>query len=272
MNNLGNILKSRGITLAINVHLVKVMVFPVDMYECKSWTIKKTGHQTTDACDLWCWRRLLRVPWTARRSNQSILKEICPEYSLAGLMLKLKLQYFGTSCEELTHGKDAGERLKAVGEGDDRGWDGWMELPTWWTWVCTSSGSWWRIGKPIPSPNLSRETWRASVHGVRFGQDWATEPNWLCLYSRNGTANSGFVLHICLQHGLLNILSRLLLPTAQEKKEKRNSKYCFWDNVLGHLRAVMETYNGVNIVFLPADTTSKLMWSKFNFQVLLCKK
>ena len=95
MNNLGNILKSRGITLAINVHLVKVMVFPVDMYECKSWTIKKTGHQTTDACDLWCWRRLLRVPWTARRSNQSILKEISPEYSLEGLMLKLKLQYFG---------------------------------------------------------------------------------------------------------------------------------------------------------------------------------
>ena len=112
------------------------------------------------------------------------------------------------------------ERLKAVGEGDNRGWDGWMELPTWWTWVCTSSGSWWWIGKPIPSPNLSRETWRASVHGVRFGQDWVTEPNWLCLYSRNGTANPGFVLHICLQHGLLNILSRLLLPTTQEEKKK----------------------------------------------------
>jgi len=95
MNNLGNILKSRGITLPIKVHLVKVMVFPVVMYECKSWTIKKTGHRTTDACDMWCWRRLLRVPWTARRSNQSILKEISSEYSLEGLMLKLKLQYFG---------------------------------------------------------------------------------------------------------------------------------------------------------------------------------
>ena len=95
MTNLDSILKSRDITLPTNVHLVKAMVFPVVMYGCESWTVKKAGHQRTDASELWGWRRLLRVPWTARRSNQSILKEIGPGYSLEGLMLKLKLQYFG---------------------------------------------------------------------------------------------------------------------------------------------------------------------------------
>ena len=95
MTNLDSILKSRDITLPTKVCLVKTMVFPVVMYGCESWTIKKAEHQRIDAFELWCWRRLLRVPWTARRSNQSILKEISPKYSLEGLMLKLKLQYFG---------------------------------------------------------------------------------------------------------------------------------------------------------------------------------
>ena len=95
MNNLDSILKSRDITLPTKVCLVKAMVFPVVMYECESWTIKKAEHQRIDAFELWCWRKLLRVPWTARRSNQSILKEISPGYSLEGLLLKLKLQYFG---------------------------------------------------------------------------------------------------------------------------------------------------------------------------------
>ena len=95
MTNLDSILKSRDTTLPTKVHLVKAMVFPVVMYRCKSWTIKKAGHRRIDAFELWCWRRLLRVPWTARRSNQSVLKEISPKYSLEGLMLKLKLQYFG---------------------------------------------------------------------------------------------------------------------------------------------------------------------------------
>ena len=95
MTNVDSILKSRDITLPTKVHLVKGMVFPVVMYECESWNIKKTESRRTDAFELWCWRRLLRVPWSARRSNQSILKEISPEYSLEGLMLKLKLQYFG---------------------------------------------------------------------------------------------------------------------------------------------------------------------------------
>ena len=95
MTNLDSILKSRGTSLPTKVHLVKAMVFPVVMYGCESWTIKKAEHQRIDAFELWCWRRLLRVPWTARRSNQSMLKEISPEYSLEGLMLKLKFQYFG---------------------------------------------------------------------------------------------------------------------------------------------------------------------------------
>ena len=95
MTNLDSLLKSRDITLPTKVYLVKAVVFPVVMYGCESWTLKKAEHQRTDASELWCWRRLLRVPWTARRSNQSILKEISPEYSLERLMLKLKLQYFG---------------------------------------------------------------------------------------------------------------------------------------------------------------------------------
>ena len=95
MTNLDSILKSRDITLSTKVHLVKAMVFPVVMYECESWIVKKLEWRRMDALELWCWRRLLRVPWAARRSNQSILKEISPECSLEGLMLKLKLQYFG---------------------------------------------------------------------------------------------------------------------------------------------------------------------------------
>ena len=125
MTNLDSILKSREMSLPTKVHLVETMVFPVVMYGCESWTVKKAEHRGIDAFELWCWRRLLRVPWTARRSNQSVLKEIRPEYSLKGLMLKLKLQYFGHLMEELTHWKRprCWERLKAGGEGDNRGQD-----------------------------------------------------------------------------------------------------------------------------------------------------
>ena len=150
MANLDSILKSRDITLPTKVHLVKVMVFPVVMYRCESWTIKKAEHQGTDAFELWFWRRLLRVPWTARRSNQSILKEISPEYSLEGLMLKLKLQCLATWRKELTHLKRPWywERLMAGGEGDNKGWDGWVASLTGWTWVWAGSGSWWWTGRP----------------------------------------------------------------------------------------------------------------------------
>ena len=123
MTNLDNILKSRDITLATKFHLVKATVFPVVMYGCESWTIKKADHQRIDAFELWYWRRLFRVPWTARRSNQSILKEIRPGYSLEGLMLKLKLQSFG----HLMWRADSFEitlmlgKIEAGGEGDSRG-------------------------------------------------------------------------------------------------------------------------------------------------------
>ena len=105
MTNLGSIFKSRDITLPTKVHLVKALVFPVVMYGCESWTVKKAERRRIDAFELWCWRRLLRVPWTARRSNQSILKEVSPGCSLEGLMLKLKLQYFGHLMRSLTHWK-----------------------------------------------------------------------------------------------------------------------------------------------------------------------
>ena len=105
VTNLDSIYKSRDITLPTKVRLAKAMVFPVVMYGCERWTVKKAEHRRIDAFELWCWRRLLRVLWTARRSNQSILKEISPGISLEGMMLKLKVQYFGTSCEELTHWK-----------------------------------------------------------------------------------------------------------------------------------------------------------------------
>ena len=134
MTNLDSILKSRDITLSKNVYLVKAMVFLVVMYGCKSWTVKKAERRRIDAFELWCWRRLLRVPWTARRSSQSLLKEISPEYSLEGLMLKLKLQYFGS----LMRRTDSFEKTLMLGkiEGgrrDDRGQDGWMASPTQWT-------------------------------------------------------------------------------------------------------------------------------------------
>ena len=123
------------------------MVFPVVMYGCESWTVKKAECQRIDAYVLWCWRRFLRVLWTARRSNQSILKDISPKCLLEGLMLKLKLQYFGHLMRR-THWKRpwCWERLRAGGEGDDRGWDGWMASLTQWTWVWVNSGSWWWTG------------------------------------------------------------------------------------------------------------------------------
>ena len=116
MTNLDSIFKSRDITLSTKVHLVKAMVFPVVMYGCESWTIKKAEHQRIDGFELWCWRRFLRVPWTARKSNQSILKEISPDYSLEGLMLKLKLQYFG----HLVQKADSFEKTLMLGKIEGR--------------------------------------------------------------------------------------------------------------------------------------------------------
>ena len=148
------------------VHLVKAMVFSVVMYGCQSWTIKKAEHWSSNAFELWYWRRLLRVPGTARRFNHYILKEISPDYSLEGLMLKL--QYFGnlmwrTESFEKTL---IWERSKGVGEGDDRGWDGWIASLTQWTWVWASSRNWWWTGKSGVLQSMGSQ---------RLGHDWVTE-------------------------------------------------------------------------------------------------
>ena len=168
MANLDSILKSRHITLPTKVHLVKAMVF---LYGCESWTVKKAECWRIDAFELWCWRRLLRVPWTVRRSNQSILKEISPGCSLEGLMLRLKLQYFGYLMRRVDSWKRpwCWEGLGAGGEGDDRGWDGWMASPTLWTWVWVNSRSCWRTGRP-------GMLW--FMGSQRVGHDWVTELNW----------------------------------------------------------------------------------------------
>ena len=142
-------IKKQTLLCRQKVHLVKAMVFPVVKYGCDSWTIKKAECRKTDAFELWCGKRLLKIPWAARRSNQSILKEINPEYSLERLMLKLKLHTLATWCKELSLGKTLMlGKIEGRGRRGDRGWDGWMASPTQWTWVWASSGSWWWTGKP----------------------------------------------------------------------------------------------------------------------------
>ena len=145
--------------------------FPVVMYGCESWTVKKAEYQRIDAFELWCWRRLLRVTWAARRSNQSILKEISPGISLEGLMLKLKLQYFGHLMWRVDSLEKTiwWERLGAGGEEDDQGWDGWMASQTRWTWVWVNSRSWWWIGRPGVLQFMGSQ---------RVGHNWVTELNW----------------------------------------------------------------------------------------------
>ena len=146
-------------------------------------------HQRIDAFELWCWRRLLRVAWTARRSKQSILKEISPEYSLEGLMLKLKLQSLATWCEELTHWKRPWwwERLKAGGEGDVTGWDDWMASLTQWTWAWVSSGSWWWTGRLGVLQSMGSQ---------RIRHNWVAELNWTDSY---GILSSSRIATVCSQ-------------------------------------------------------------------------
>ena len=219
------------------VCLVKAMVSPVVMYVFVSWTIEKDEQRRIGVFELWCWRRLLKVPWTAKRSNQSILKEINPGYSLEGLMLKLKLQSF---CH-LMRRADSLEKTVMLGKiegGDDRGWHGWMASPAQWTWVWVNSGRWWRTGKPAVLQ---------SVGSQRVRHEWVTEQQQI--FWKQLSVGCKFKFYLFKRPGIFfpNILNLRLLKFVGVECDASESKmlrgwYCDFRHPLGVLQCVSHEY------------------------------